>query len=294
MFGVGYAVGGPREFSSHYDLLASECRLASLVAIAKGDVPAEHWFALSRPYSYSSHEPDAAVLERNDVRIPDAAAVHPHLQPTRCSITPAGTRSSARSSYGDENGIPWGISESACSALDAHQIYQYRAFGVPALALNPATEDGSVVSPYSTVLATAGGSRQPPPANLERLKNLGLTGPMGFYESIDFTRESAQERRPRRGDLLLHGSPPGDEPGGAGQRAAPRRDAAALPRRSAHSRRRDACCSKAFRSRASHRRSRDPASADARRDAPRTSRIAYGPRKPRRRACICTATGATR
>ena len=49
LFGVGYAVGGPREFTSHYDLLASECRLASLVAIAKGDVPAEHWYALSRP-----------------------------------------------------------------------------------------------------------------------------------------------------------------------------------------------------------------------------------------------------
>ena len=54
LFGVGYAVGGPREFTSHYDLLASECRLASLVAIAKGDVPAEHWFALNRPYAYSS------------------------------------------------------------------------------------------------------------------------------------------------------------------------------------------------------------------------------------------------
>ena len=49
LFGVGYAVGGPLEFTSHYDLLASECRLASLVAIAKGDVPVEHWFALGRP-----------------------------------------------------------------------------------------------------------------------------------------------------------------------------------------------------------------------------------------------------
>ena len=58
LFGVGYAVGGPREFSSHYDLLASECRLASLVAIAKGDLPVEHWFALSRP----SLTPPAARL----------------------------------------------------------------------------------------------------------------------------------------------------------------------------------------------------------------------------------------
>ncbi len=55
LFGVGYAVGGPLEFTSHYDLLASECRLASLVAIAKGDVPVEHWFALGRPLASTDH-----------------------------------------------------------------------------------------------------------------------------------------------------------------------------------------------------------------------------------------------
>ena len=89
----------------------------------------------------------------------------------------------------------------AYSALDAHQIYQYRAFGVPSLALNPGTEDDRVVSPYSTMLALL---VDPAAAtdNLERLKNLGLAGPMGFYESIDFTRESQQERRSRRGDLF--------------------------------------------------------------------------------------------
>ncbi len=55
--------------------------------------------------------------------------------------------------YGEENNVPWGISESAWSALDSNQIYQYRAFGVPALALNPTTENEMVVSPYSSVLA---------------------------------------------------------------------------------------------------------------------------------------------
>jgi cyclic beta-1,2-glucan synthetase len=51
LFSVGYALGGPPEFTSYYDLLASESRLASLVAIAKRDVPIEHWFALNRPRS---------------------------------------------------------------------------------------------------------------------------------------------------------------------------------------------------------------------------------------------------
>lgn len=91
--------------------------------------------------------------------------------------------------YGRENEIPWGISESAWSALDYRQTYQYRAFGVPALALNPVTELDRVVSPYSTMLAM-----QVDPgdaaANLGRLRKLGLAGPMGFYEAIDFTRES--------------------------------------------------------------------------------------------------------
>jgi cyclic beta-1,2-glucan synthetase len=187
LFGVGYAVGGPREFSSHYDLLASECRLTSLVAIAKGDLPAEHWFALNRPYAWSS---------RSQTLLSWSGTMFEYLMPllfTRTysnSLLDHACRDAVQRQmvYGNDNGIPWGISESAWSALDSHQIYQYRAFGVPALALNPVTEEDRVVSPYSTVLALLvdpGAAA----ANLERLKNLGLAGPMGFYESIDFSRE---------------------------------------------------------------------------------------------------------
>ena len=101
--------------------------------------------------------------------------------------------------FGDENNIPWGISESAYGALDAHQIYQYKAFGAPALALNPAMQDRLVVSPYSSVLALL---VNPAAAagNLERLKNLNLEGPMGFYESIDFS--GANRRGGARGILI--------------------------------------------------------------------------------------------
>ncbi len=188
LFGVGYAVGGPREFSSHYDLLASECRLTSLVAIAKGDLPAEHWFALSRPYTYSS---------RGQTLLSWSGTMFEYLMPLLFTRTFSNSlldhacvdAVERQIAYGNDNGIPWGISESAWSALDSHQIYQYRAFGVPSLALNPVTEEDRVVSPYSTVLAMLvdpGAAT----ANLERLKNLGLAGPMGFYESIDFSRES--------------------------------------------------------------------------------------------------------
>jgi cyclic beta-1,2-glucan synthetase len=91
--------------------------------------------------------------------------------------------------YGKANGVPWGISECAYSALDANRIYQYYAFGVPSLAFNQAHENDLVVSSYSTMLAL---SMDPNAAvaNLRELQELGMSGPMGFYESLDFSREA--------------------------------------------------------------------------------------------------------
>ncbi len=190
LFGVGYAVGGPREFGSYYDLMASECRLASLVAIAKGDLPVEHWFALGRPWSYTS---------AGQTLLSWSGTMFEYLMPlvfTRTfsnSMLEHACDDAVRRQidYGNANEMPWGVSESAYSALDVHRIYQYRPFGVPSLALNPGIENRLVVSPYSTALSLL---VDPGAAvdNLERLKNLGMNGPMGFYESIDFSRESTE------------------------------------------------------------------------------------------------------
>ncbi len=87
LFGVGYAVGGALEFGSHYDLLASECRLASLVSIAKGDVPIEHWQAMSRPLAASPGGRTLLSWSGHDVRIPDAAAVYAELCQLPCWTT---------------------------------------------------------------------------------------------------------------------------------------------------------------------------------------------------------------
>jgi len=94
--------------------------------------------------------------------------------------------------YGQERGVPWGISESAYSALDAHQVYQYRAFGVPGLGLKPGLEEDLVVAPYATALAML---VEPAAAvkNLQRLRDAGLAGPMGLYEAIDYTRENTPQ-----------------------------------------------------------------------------------------------------
>jgi cyclic beta-1,2-glucan synthetase len=187
LFGIGYVVGGPLEFHSHYDLLASECRLASLVAIAKGDVPIEHWGALSRPLVAT---PGGQTL------LSWSGTMFEYLMPllfTRSytnSLLDQACREAVRQQiiYGREKDLPWGVSESAYSALDTHQIYQYSAFGVPALALKPGLEDDLVVAPYATMLAL---TIEPEDAveNLRRLQSLELYGPMGFYESIDFSRE---------------------------------------------------------------------------------------------------------
>lgn len=195
LFGVGYAVGGPREFGSYYDLMASECRLASLVAIAKGDLPTEHWFALSRPFSWAR----SFGKHSGQALLSWSGTMFEYLMPLVFTRTFSNsmldyacqTAVDRQIEFGDENNVPWGISESAYSALDAHQIYQYKAFGVPSLALNPAMQDRLVVSPYSSMLALL---VNPAAAvsNLERLKFLDLEGPMGFYESIDFSRTSRQ------------------------------------------------------------------------------------------------------
>ena len=188
LFAVGYALGGPVDFTSHYDLLASESRLASLVAIAKRDVPLEHWFALGRPRGGSS---------RRQILLSWSGTMFEYLMPllfarryANSLLYQAVEEAVARQiEYGREKRVPWGISESAYSALDDHRVYQYRAFGVPALALHPDMEGEPVVAPYATVLAL-----MVDPAsslsNLKRLDAMGLGGPMGFYEAIDFSRSS--------------------------------------------------------------------------------------------------------
>jgi cellobiose phosphorylase len=188
---IGYQVAERRLDNSFYDLLASEARLTSFLAIARGEVPMEHWWALSRPFGSAygrlpllswtgtmfeylmpllftrAHE--NSLLDR---------ACHDAV---RCQIA-----------YARQSKVPWGISESAFSAIDRHNVYQYRAFGVPALALKRGQEDDLVIAPYATALAL---SVEPAAAvkNLRWLATLGdssLLGDYGYYEAIDYSRRT--------------------------------------------------------------------------------------------------------
>ncbi|HTQ12156.1 MAG TPA: glucoamylase family protein, partial [Fimbriimonadaceae bacterium] len=189
LFATGYNVSEQRLERSYYDLLASEARLSSFLAIARSEVPTEHWWALGRPFGF-------AYFKRP--LLSWSGTMFEYLMPLLLTKSFANSlldracrvALDVQIAYARRRGIPWGISESAYSALDGRQVYQYRAFGVPGLALKRGVEEDFVVSPYSSALALAVDPRLAA-KNLRRngpLAKLGLRGRCGFYEAIDFTR----------------------------------------------------------------------------------------------------------
>lgn len=187
LFSIGYNADNARLDDSHYDLLASEARLGSLIAIAKGDVPQKHWFRMGRGLADS---PGGKVL------LSWSATMFEYLMPLLVMKDYPGTLLSesyravvvAQRAYAAQRGVPWGISESGYSGVDYERTYQYRAFGVPGLGLKRGLTDDLVVSPYSTFLALLVAPKESL-RNIGRLESEGLRGPYGFYEAIDYTPE---------------------------------------------------------------------------------------------------------
>jgi cyclic beta-1,2-glucan synthetase len=188
LFALGYrldsAEGPGRLDPSHYDLLASEARVASFVAIAKGDVPVAHWFALRRPL---------VSVEGVPTLLSWSATLFEYLMPLLFSrlypdtLLDRSCRMAVRRQrrYAEGLRVPWGFSESAFSRVDRHGNYQYKAFGVPGLGLKRGLENDLVVAPYATFLAS-GLEPQAAVDNLSRLEALGLEGAFGFFEAVDF------------------------------------------------------------------------------------------------------------
>ncbi len=178
-----------------YDLLASEARLASFLAIAKGDVPHAHWLHLGRPL---------ARREGRLVLLSWGGSMFEYLMPRLFVRTAQRSLLSnscdeavrVQSRYAARMGIPWGISESGYHRFDAHHAYQYRSFGVPALALRSDVGERIVVTPYASLLALD----VDPVAvarNVDHLESIGMLGPFGLYEAADFGAPSSPPRAPR-------------------------------------------------------------------------------------------------
>jgi cyclic beta-1,2-glucan synthetase len=184
-FFIGYNLSADRIDEHRYDLLASEARLASYVAIAKGDVPAEHWVHLGRPLARSGGH--LTALSWN-------GSMFEYLMPRLLIRSEAGEligQSEAAAveiqrRHGARLGAPWGVSEAAFAARDAAGRYQYRAFGVPGLGMRRGLGEAYVVAPYASALALAVRPRAAV-RNLRRLAGMDMAGRYGLYDALDFT-----------------------------------------------------------------------------------------------------------
>ncbi len=194
LFVIGYNVDSARKDQSYYDLLASEARLGSFLAVALGQVPQKHWFALGRSLTESAGGKALLSWSGTMFEYLMPLLVMKDFPETLLSET---YRSivDAQKSYGRKVGVPWGISESAYSGVDFEKTFQYRAFGVPGLGMKRGLDDDLIISPYSTVLATMVAPKEAI-RNLKELEKEGLRGEFGFYESVDYTaaRLSAEEK----------------------------------------------------------------------------------------------------
>ena len=185
LLAIGYNVGERRRDSSYYDLLASEARLCSFVAIAQGQLQQEHWFALGRLLTTAGGGPVLISWSGSMFEYLMPLLVMPTYEHTLLDQT-SKAAVERQIQYGRQRDVPWGISESGYNTIDVHLNYQYRAFGVPGLGLKRGLADDVVIAPYASALALMVAPEQAC-LNLQRLATMGLEGPFGLYEAIDYT-----------------------------------------------------------------------------------------------------------
>jgi cellobiose phosphorylase len=186
LFHIGYHVSMQKPDRGHYDLLASEARLSSFLAIAKGDVPKRHWLSLGRPMTLVCGTPAFVSW---------SGSMFEYLMPNLVMRVPPGSvmdhscRAAVTSQikYGKKMHFPWGISESQYYIFDNNANYQYGPFGVGRMRLQPSLKPTKVIAPYATLLAL-GTSPRKALKNVEALYNSGAGGKYGLHEALDFNR----------------------------------------------------------------------------------------------------------
>jgi cellobiose phosphorylase len=185
LLAIGYNATEHRRDNSYYDLLASEARLGSFVAIALGELPQKHWFTLGRLL---------AAVDGKHVLLSWGGSMFEYLMPLLIMPNYENTLLDQtyrtvverQIDYGRQRGVPWGISESGYNTVDAQLNYQYRAFGVPGLGFRRELADDLVIAPYASVMALMV-APEAACANLRHMDSEGFQGRYGFYEAIDYT-----------------------------------------------------------------------------------------------------------
>lgn len=200
LLSIGYDVSARQLAKSCYDLLASESRVATFVAVAKGEAAQDNWFRLGRGHT---------ICERQNVLISWTGTMFEYLMPVIWmkshpqTLLDRATRGAVRAhqAYGTNRRVPWGISEAAFNQIDDSNNYQYQAFGVPGLALHVERTGFLVIAPYASCLAllvdTASAVK-----NLRRMAAKNWIGAYGFYESADFSNDPSHWPLPRKYQLV--------------------------------------------------------------------------------------------
>lgn len=183
-FRIGYNVSSGTADKSYYDLLASEARLASFIAIAKGDVPKKHWFKLGRMLTLIKGRPTLVSWSGTMFEYLMPNILMKLIRSTLLEQTAIGAVR-LQINYARKRNVPWGMSEAAYYRFDQHLNYQYRAIGVPDLGFSNELGKFLVIAPYATMLAI---EIEPKASfeNIELMSRLGAEGDYGFYEAIDY------------------------------------------------------------------------------------------------------------
>ncbi len=184
LFYVGLLVDDGTVGNSHYDLMASEARLLSYIALMRREVPIRHWHRLGRSMTKT---------RRGAALVAWSGTMFEYLLPALFLKSPDGTLLGDTSLHAALEqaeafgGGPWGVSESGYYAFDPGLAYQYKAFGLPRLALRTARPD-RVIAPYASALALDLLPEEAT-ANLLRMADMGWLGELGFYEAADYCAE---------------------------------------------------------------------------------------------------------
>ena len=195
LFYIGYNVNAKKYDNGYYDLLASESRMLSYIAVAKSIVPQEHWFALGRLMTTFSGEPSLLSWGGSMFEYLMPLLVMPTHKNTLLDKTYK-TVVDRQIKYCAQKGVAWGISESGYNAVDSQFNYQYSSFGVPGLGFRPRLSDELVISPYAAMLALMV-SPERACLNLQEMSKTGMEGKYGMYEAVDYTesRNEGDEKR---------------------------------------------------------------------------------------------------
>ncbi len=186
-FHIGHNVTSGELDANHYDLLASEARIASFFAIAKHDVPLEHWFRLGRPLIRYQSQP---VLRSWNGSMFEYL-MPPLFLPGKRDTLLGESESLAvleQQRFARKIDVPWGVSESAYAITDAENNYQYKAFGTPGLGIRRGLAADTVVAPYASMLAL-GVWPHSAVKNLRLIEAMGAMGSYGFVDALDFTSD---------------------------------------------------------------------------------------------------------